>query len=174
VKLLTEVPEEVTAAAAKLRATTVTFVAVGARGANRQPWHWIYLPEPEFAAYRIGSPSAAYPRLAPEGCASFYVEYSHQGTLSKADAERHAVEDLLRSRMIHRREDVLFAKAREIPHAYVLYDEDYSAAKGTVVEFLSHAGLDVAGRYGNWEYGGMEDALISGRAFARRVNEAAG
>jgi len=56
--------------------------------------------------------------------------------------------------MIDRREDVLFAKAREIPHAYVLYDEEYPAAKGTVVEFLRHAGIDVAGRYGSWEYAG--------------------
>jgi len=170
VKLLWDVPDEVVAAAGKLRATTVTYVAVGARGPNRQPWHWIYLPEPEFASYRIGSPSAAYPALAPEGCCSFYVEYSHQGQLAGADAERHAVEDLLRSQMIHRREDVLFARAREIPHAYVLYDEDYSAAKQAVVSFLERAGIDVAGRYGSWEYGGMEDALISGRAFARKVN----
>jgi len=172
VRLMVDVPAEVAAAAAKLRAATVTFVAVGVRGPNRQPWHWIYLPEPELVSYRIGSPSAAYAKLAPEGCCSFYVEYSHQGQLAKEDAERHAVEDLLRSQMIHRREDVLFARAREIPHAYVLYDEDYSAAKGAVVDFLRHAGIDVAGRYGSWEYGGMEDALISGREFARRVDAA--
>jgi protoporphyrinogen oxidase len=164
-------PEEVMAAAGRLRATTVTFVAVGARTPNRQPWHWIYLPEPELKTYRIGSPSAVYAPLAPAGCSSFYVEYSHHGELSPADAERHAVEDLARSRMIHRPEDVLFARAREIPHAYVLYDEAYGEAKRTITAFLEHAGVDVAGRYGQWEYSSMEDAMISGRAFARKMNE---
>jgi len=171
---LEDVPPEVVVAAGRLRATAVTYVAVGVRGPNRQPWHWIYLPEPELKAYRIGSPSAAYPALAKEGCCSFYVEYSHQGDLSGADAERYAVEDLLRSEMIWRREDVLFARAREIRCAYVLYDEEHGEAKRVVLEFLGRAGIDVAGRYGSWEYGGMEDALASGRAFARKVNEARG
>lgn len=164
-------PEEVMAAAGRLRATTVTFVAVGVRGANRQPWHWIYLPEPELKTYRIGSPSAVYAALAPAGCSSFYVEYSHHGELSGADAERHALEDLLRAQMIHRREDVLFARAREIPHAYVLYDDAYGEAKRTITAFLEHAGVDVAGRYGQWEYSSMEDAMMSGRTFARKMNE---
>src|SRR5215469_7193816 len=71
-----EVPGEVIFAAKRLRATTVTHVSIGARGPNRQAWHWIYLPELEFRAYRIGSPSAVYPALAPTNACSFYVEYS--------------------------------------------------------------------------------------------------
>jgi protoporphyrinogen oxidase len=163
-------PDEVRAAAAKLRATTVTFVAVGVNTPNRQPWHWIYLPEDEFKAYRIGSPSAVYAPLAPEGTCSFYVEYSHHGELSKEQAERYAVEDLVASQMIHRAEDVRFSRATEIPHAYVLYDEQYGAAKKTILGFLEHAGILVAGRYGQWEYSSMEDAVLAGRACARLLN----
>src|SRR5208283_4285078 len=51
------VPEEVRAAAARLRSFTVTYARVGVQGPNRQPWHWVYLPGPEFQTYRIGSPS---------------------------------------------------------------------------------------------------------------------
>src|SRR5262249_26345025 len=109
------VPAEAIDAAKMLRATTVTHVSVGARGPNRQPWHWIYLPEPEFTTYRIGSPSAVYPPLAPQGTCSFYVEYSHHGELSKPQCEKYAVEDLMRSKMIYQTEDILFARASEIP-----------------------------------------------------------
>lgn len=164
------VPDEVLAATKKLRATTVTFVAVGARGKNRQPWHWIYLPEPEFKTYRIGSPSAVYAPLAPPDTSSFYVEYSHHGELSGAECEKHAVADLLRSEMIHSADDVLFARATEIPHAYVLYDDQYGPAKKTLVDFLDHAGIQIAGRYGQWEYSSMEDAILAGRAAARKIN----
>ncbi|HXX29841.1 MAG TPA: FAD-dependent oxidoreductase [Myxococcaceae bacterium] len=164
------VPDAVRAAAARLRATTVTYVRVGVRGRNRQPWHWVYLPEPEFQSYRIGSPSAVHPPLAPAGSCSFYVEYSHHGERTRAACEAAAAEDLLRSQMIHAREDVLFAEAVEIPHAYVLYDDAYGPAKKEVVDFLEGVGIHTAGRYGRWEYSSMEDALLAGRACAERLN----
>ena len=164
------VPDEVLAAAGRLRATTVTYVCVAAKGPNRQPWHWIYLPEPEFHTYRIGSPSAVYAPLAPPDTATFYVEYSHHGELSPERAEAYAVEDLVRSQMVHSADDVRFARAREIPHAYVLYDEAYGAAKAEILRFLEHAGILTVGRYGQWEYSSMEDALLGGRACARRLN----
>jgi hypothetical protein len=164
-------PAEVVAAAKRLKASTVTHVSVGARNPNRQPWHWIYLPEPEFKTYRIGSPSAVYSRLAPANSCSFYVEYSHRGELSKAECERFAAEDLLRARMIHRVEDILFARASEIPHAYVLYDDQYGPAKAEILRFLDTTGIQTAGRYGQWEYSSMEDALIAGRSSARKVND---
>ncbi|WP_225413990.1 protoporphyrinogen/coproporphyrinogen oxidase [Stigmatella hybrida] len=164
------VPDEVRAAAGRLRATTVTYVCVGARGANRQPWHWIYLPEPEFATYRIGSPSAVYAPLAPPETATFYVEYSHHGELSPARCEQLALEDLVRSEMVHAAGDILFTRAVEIPHAYVLYDEAYGAAKAEILRFLEHARILTAGRYGQWEYSSMEDAILGGRACAQAIN----
>jgi protoporphyrinogen oxidase len=163
-------PDEVLAAAGRLRATTVTYVCVAARGKNRQPWHWIYLPEPEFKAYRIGAPSAVYAPLAPPDTATFSVEYSHHGELSLAQAEQYAVEDLVRSQMVHSADDLLFTRAREIPHAYVIYDDAYGPAKKEILQFLEHAGILLAGRYGQWEYSSMEDAILAGRACARRLN----
>jgi protoporphyrinogen oxidase len=162
-------PAQVEDAARKLRATTVTHVSVGVRGPNRQPWHWIYLPEPSFKSYRIGSPSAVYPPLAPSECSSFYVEYSHRGELSKEECEKSAIADLLQSRMIHAAKDVLFARASEIPHAYVLYDEQYGPAKDEILRFLAHANVQTAGRYGQWEYSSMEDAIIAGRRCAQNL-----
>jgi protoporphyrinogen oxidase len=165
------VPDAVREAAGRLRATTVTYVCVAARGKNRQPWHWIYLPEPEFHSYRIGSPSAVYAPLAPPDTATFSVEYSHHGELSLAQAERHAVEDLVRSQMVHSADDILFTRGREIPNAYVLYDDAYGPAKTEILRFLEHAGIQTAGRYGQWEYSSMEDAILGGRACARKLNK---
>ena len=163
------VPAGVIAAARRLKATTVTYVSVAVRGPNRHPWHWVYLPEPQFRSYRVGSPSAVYPRLAPEGCCSFYAEYSHRGELSTKQCEQLAIEELVHARMIERAEDVLFAKAREIANAYVLYDDEYGPAKAEILKFLAHAGIQTAGRYGQWEYSSMEDAIIAGRQCAQSI-----
>ena len=167
VDLLHLVPDEVRAAAGKLRATDVTWVAVGVRGPNAQPWHWVYTPEPELTTYRIGSPSAVFPGTAPAGTSSFYVEYS--GPRSPQACARAAVEDLVRARMIRSAADVLFAEPRVIRNAYVLYDAHYGQARQAVIDFLAQVGIRTAGRYGNWEYSSMEDALLGGRAAAEQV-----
>jgi protoporphyrinogen oxidase len=161
------VPPAVREAAGQLRATDVTWVAVGVRGANVQPWHWVYTPEPEFLTYRIGSPSAVFPGTVPAGSSSFYVEYS--GRRSPESCATAAVADLVRARMIRSEGDVLFAEPRVIPHAYVLYDHAYGTARTTVMDFLAQAEIQAAGRYGNWEYSSMEDALLGGRAAAGRL-----
>ena len=80
------------------------------------------------------------------------------------------MEDLLAARMIQRREDVLFAETEEIPHAYVIYDDAYGPARKTVMDFLEVVGIHAAGRYGQWEYSSMEDALLSGRATAAKLD----
>ena len=170
VGLLHRVPDEVRAAAARLRATDVTWVAVGVRGPNVQPWHWVYTPEPEFTTYRIGSPTAVFPGTAPAGTSSFYVEYS--GPRSPEACARAAVEDLVRAKMIRSAADVLFTEPRVIRNAYVLYDASYGEARDTVMRFLAGAGVRTAGRYGNWEYSSMEDALLGGRAAAEQVERA--
>jgi protoporphyrinogen oxidase len=112
-----------------------------------------------------------YAPLAPPDTATFYVEYSHHGELSREACEAHALEDLLRAQMIHSTGDVLFARASEIPHAYVLYDAAYGEAKREILRFLEHAGIQTAGRYGQWEYSSMEDAILAGRAAARAITE---
>lgn len=170
VGLLHRVPDAVREAASRLRATDVTWVAVGARGPNLQPWHWVYTPEPEFTTYRIGSPSAVFPGTAPAGTSSFYVEYS--GPRAPEACARAAVEDLVRARMIGSAADVLFTEPRVIRNAYVLYDAHYGQARQTVIDFLGEVGIRTAGRYGNWEYSSMEDALLGGRAAAEQVERA--
>ena len=95
------------------------------------------------------------------------MEYS--GPRAKEDCARAAVEDLVRARMIQGAADVLFTEPRVIRNAYVLYDTQYGPARQTVVDFLTGIGIRTAGRYGNWEYSSMEDALLGGRAAAEQV-----
>ncbi len=156
-------------AAAQLRATTVTYVNVAARDLGGPPFHWVYLPEERYAPYRVGSASAAVPSLAPPGCRSFYVEFSAERPLPAATVERQAIETLLDLGFLRTREDVLFAEARSISNAYVIYDDRYGPAKREIVAWLEARDILVAGRYGRWEYSSMEDALLTGRECARKA-----
>ncbi len=168
VGLCTEAPPAVREAAARLRATTVTYVNVGARDAGGPPFHWIYLPEGRDGPYRIGSASAAVPSLAPPGARSFYVEFSAAGPLDAATARGRAVAALAELGLVASTDDVLFAEVRTIPHAYVIYDHRYGPARRAILSWLAERDIVTAGRYGRWEYSSMEDALLAGRECARK------
>jgi len=169
VRLVGGAPPEVVEAAGRLRATTVTYVNVAARDVGAPPFHWVYLPERRHAPYRIGSASAAVPSVAPPGHRSFYVEFSARAALDPAVVEPQAIEALLDTGFLRSRSDVLFAETRHIPHAYVIHDQDYGPARKTILHWLAGRDVLTAGRYGNWEYSSMEDALLGGRESARKV-----
>ena len=161
-------PADVLEAARKLRAVSVTVVEIGADDVFGKRFHWAYFPEERFRFYRVGSPSEVNPRLAPDGMRSFAVEFSHQGAIETEPLAAHAVESLHGLGLLDRAR-VRLLRTRTIPVAYVLFDHDHAAARAHVVEHLRRHGVHVAGRYGNWEYSSMEDAILSGRAAARAL-----
>jgi protoporphyrinogen oxidase len=163
---LADAPPEVRSAAGALRAVSVTVVEIGAEDAGGERFHWAYFPERRFPFYRIGSPSEVNPRLAPAGCRSFAVEFSHRGPVDSALLVEQALQGLSECGLIDRRR-VRLSRARTIPTAYVLFDHAHARARDTVLAHLSAHGARVAGRYGKWEYSSMEDALLSGREAAR-------
>jgi len=167
-RLLAEAPAEVRDAASRLRAVSVTVVEVGAKDRGGERFHWAYFPEREFAFYRIGSPSEVNPALAPGGFRSFAVEFAHRGTPDTKQFIELALEGLSRCRLIDR-EDVVLSRARTIPVAYVLFDHDHAQSRATVQRHFEQHGVQLAGRYGKWEYSSMEDALLSGRESARNL-----
>ena len=168
-RLVAGVPRDVLDAAAALRAAIVTYVNVAARDVGGPPYHWVYLPEERYRAYRVGSASAAVPSLASPGGRSFYVEFGAREPLPAAEVEAEAVTTLLELGFLRSRSDVLFLETRTIPQAYVIHDRACGPARRAVVDWLASRQIVTAGRSGSWEYSSMEDAILGGRDAARRV-----
>ncbi|HEX9602471.1 MAG TPA: FAD-dependent oxidoreductase [Myxococcales bacterium] len=165
---LLEGPPGVLEAAGKLRSVSVTVVEIGADDVGGKRFHWAYFPEERFRFYRVGSPSEVNPRLAPEGARSFAVEFSHRGPIDPGPLAAHAVASLHELGLLDRAR-VRLLRSRTIPVAYVLFDHEHAAARAQVIAHLHGHGVHVAGRYGNWEYSSMEDAILSGRDAARAL-----
>lgn len=166
------VPTEVVDAANQLRANSVLYFDVGIRGTPKehQDYHWIYLPEPEFPFYRVGSYSAVEPTLAPEGCRSYYVELGHYGDVDPQKFEQPVMEGLRRLGILDDESELLFMVPNVLSPAYVLFDHAYEASRETVLGWLEHAGILSVGRYGRWQYNAMEDAVLEGKEAAEVVN----
>ena len=116
----------------------------------------------------MGSPSEVNPRLAPPGQRSFSVEFSHRGPVDPGPLTAHAVESLHELGLLDKGR-VRLLRSRTIPVAYVLFDRDHAAARERVIAHLLEHGVQIAGRYANWEYSSMEDAILSGRRAARAL-----
>ncbi len=175
-EVVTDAPADIRETAAKLRATTVHYFDIGVRGPGDigSQHHWIYFPEPEYVFYRVGSYSAVHSGAAPSGCRSYYVEMSGGAAMELLqrpdELKAHVLADLRRARVLSSADEILFMELCRIPHAYVIFDADYESCRKTVLDYLGQNGIQSGGRWGGWNYGGMEDALLEGKAAAELIH----
>jgi protoporphyrinogen oxidase len=171
--IIEDLPDDVRGAAAKLRATTVHYFDIGVRGPGdiASNYHWIYFPEPEFVFYRAGSYSAVHSDAAPAGCRSYYVEMSGVEDLLREPEKlkQRVLADLRRARVLSEQDEILFMELSQIPHAYVVFDKNYEQTRGFLLDFLAKQNILTSGRWGGWNYGGMEDAMLDGKAAAEQI-----
>jgi protoporphyrinogen oxidase len=157
--------------AKRLRATAVTCVNIGARAIDErfESLQWVYLPEPRFTAYRVGFYRRFSEAMAPPGREAVYVEISHSGELGPEQAVDAAVADLVAAGVLESEDEVEVAVPLEMPTAYVIHDRFASEARRVLLGALEQRGVQMAGRYGRWEYAAMEDALWQGIEAAERI-----
>jgi len=168
-RLLVAPPKPVIRAAERLRWTAVRYLNVALKRAAPEDFHWIYVPERRYPAYRVGIFSNAAPSMAPAKGASLYVELASRGNERPDALVRQTVPLLVESGAMRRAEDLRFAELRRIEHAYVVFDHHYERARRTLLHFFHKFDIFPRGRFGSWEYGGMEDAMRQGREVAKML-----
>ena len=173
--LIADATTELRTLGGQLRASTVHYFDVGVRGTGdiASNYHWIYFPEPQYIFYRTGSYSAVHSDAAPLGCRSYYVEMSGgaDGWLNRPEElKQRVLSDLRKARVLSENDEILFMELSEIPFAYVIFDHNYESSREQIFDLLSSHGVTTAGRWGGWNYGGMEDALLEGKAAAEQIN----
>jgi protoporphyrinogen oxidase len=159
------VPEDVRTACELLRHNSVLIVNLGVKGGDLTDKHWIYLPEKRFTAYRIGVYSNFSAALAPAGTTSFYVEIGYQQgwNVDKDALVAKAVEEMVEIGLIRSLDDILVQDVVDLECAYVIYDRQQRDSRKTIMDFLRQHDIVSIGRYGNWEYSGMEEAMMQGK-----------
>ena len=79
---------------------------------------------------------------------------------------KRVIADLKRARVLSEADEILFMELCDIPHAYVIFDPNYEPCRNQILDYLAANGAASGGRWGGWNYGGMEDALLDGKAAA--------
>jgi protoporphyrinogen oxidase len=165
-----DVPAAVREAAQQLRFTSVCNVNLGV-DRNISDKHWIYFPEPEYCFYRAGFSHNFSPNQAPAGCSAIYAEvgYSDWKPLNRSGLVERIKTDMVKAGILQSSDRILAELCLDIPCAYVIYDRHHRRCSDLVRTFLRENGIFAIGRYGAWEYSGMEDAIWQGRLAAEEI-----
>ncbi len=165
---LLELPSDVAAAAGQLRCTHLYYLDVASSAPSGKPLHWVYVPEARYPFYRVGCYSNFSAAMAPAGASCLYVELASREAPDLESLLPEVAQGLVELQLLPNTEALAFARLRRIDHAYVIFDHNYYAALNVIRPYLASQGIVSAGRYGDWNYSSMEDALLFGE---RAVSE---
>jgi protoporphyrinogen oxidase len=166
-------PAEVAAARQRLRWVRVVNLALGVEGPAPRPEHWLYFPDPDLPFYRVGFPSN-HGAVAPAGCHTVSVEVSLDPAAGDVEAEARAAEDALVGAGLLQPERVKVRLVNVLDPAYVVFDRARRRALATLRRYLTGHQVFIAGRWAEWKYSAMEDAIVDGMRAARAVRKADG
>lgn len=167
-------PDDVLAAAARLRHRDLVIVAVMLNRPRATDLTWIYVPEKHIAFGRVHEPANWSPDLAPPGATALVAEHfccRGDATWSTRDEDLIAATaaQLEQLGMI-RREEVTDGIALRIPAAYPLFEVGYQGHCDTLLAYLDRfPNLHLAGRGGMFRYYNMDRAIESGLSAAETI-----
>jgi protoporphyrinogen oxidase len=164
------VPAPIQESSQRLRFTSVYNINLGVNR-NLSEKHWVYFPEPEYCFYRVGFSHNFSLHQAPAGCGAIYAEvaYASWKPLDKSRIVHQVKADLLKAGILDRHDRVLTECCLDIPCAYVIYDRNYRQSVENLRSFARKNDIYTIGRYGAWEYSGMEDAIWQGKQVAEEI-----
>lgn len=132
--------------------------------------HWMYFPDPDFSFYRISFPKNYFSKSTPNNEQIIAVEVgSRNHTLSIDEIEKRVVQEI-KSIPIFDIKEIIFVKSIKIPVAYCIYNNRRPSIINRLIKELGLSGIYPIGRYGQWEYSAMQDAIMYGKNFSDQLN----
>jgi protoporphyrinogen oxidase len=174
VKCFADVPQDVRRAVDNLRynAMRVAFVAVN--NESLMDKSAIYIPDPDVLPHRVCYMGFFSPRLVKPGTSSLIAEVTAQpgGSLDSAADDvvlERIIDDLDRVNVL-RKQDVIASDIRRIEYAYPVYDMAYAKNVAVVREYFASLGVELLGRFGQFDYINMDECLRRAQALAAKWN----
>ena len=143
---------------------------LGINTPNISNTHWIYYPEQIYPFYRIGFPHLFAQRMTPTNCSSLYGElaYINQDSATVQSRTAHAIAQAKQLLNITDA-DIVTECIIDIPHAYVLYTPWRDTHLPNLLKTLEEQSVYCAGRYAQWKYASMQEAVLDGKHIAEQL-----
>lgn len=168
---IVKTPKNISEAADKLKYNSILCVNLGIDRVNVNDSHWIHFIENKYSFFRISFLSNYSNSMAPKGKSSISAEiaYSKKKRVNKKNIVDKVVRDLIRTNILDKKDKIELAEVSDIKYGYVIYDHERSKAISRIRKFFSKHSIILSGRYANWEYQWMDDAILDGKRAAEKA-----
>jgi len=132
--------------------------------------HWIYFPEEKYPFYRIGFNHNFSSHSVPAGCSSLYGEFGYTKKSSQ-EVEWILQKSISQAKQLFKISDseILTQKIIYIPRAYVIYNFWREKNLVSLHNSLQENSIFSIGRYGQWKYSSMQEAVLDGRDIVDKI-----
>lgn len=155
--------------AKELTNTCVYNINIVIKGRVPEGVHWIYFPQPEFEFFRINLPKNYFPDCTQNNEQIIGIEIASRNQNLDIEKMRKKVIKKISTLDIFKIYDIVFTHCIKIPVAYCIYDK----RRTKIVKFLrvelDKLNIKSVGRYGQWKYSCMEDAILQGKVLALKM-----
>ena len=166
IKMVENVPEAISEAAATLWATSVALVSLGFSKPQVGGHLWFYIYDRDILPSRAHAPYRKSPDNAPEGCSSLQFEtyYSRHAPL-KLSGEKltEHILDVVEKMDIASRSDLKVSDFRTLPYGNVVFDRGMVGRRDFVLDYVRKCGILPVGRFGEWDYLWADQSFLSGK-----------
>ncbi|HZW60597.1 MAG TPA: FAD-dependent oxidoreductase [Candidatus Babeliales bacterium] len=154
----------------KLLCNSVVNFNIGVNNSSLGDKHWIYYPEHQYPFYRIGFPHNFSSELVPAGCNALAGEFSYinQPSATIDETLKMAIKQV-KTLFNIADQDIKTEKIIYISHGYVIYDFWREQYLPVLLKTLQKQSIYCAGRYAEWKYSSMQDALLDGQKIAHTI-----
>lgn len=162
-------PTPIQRAASLLRANRVITISIGIDRENISNKHWVYFPEKKFIFQRISFPMNFSSSLVPQGMSSIMAEVSIPMDTPIPNLElisEQTIHQLTDIGILQSTDHLLTKKTLVIDPAYIIYDNNRAGAIDEINQYLRSISIIPCGRFGEWSYLNMDQAILSGKRAA--------
>ena len=166
-------PLKIQKSLSSLRWSSILCVNLGIKRSKISDKSWIYFPEKKYLFYRVGFPMNFTPHAVPKNCSSMYVEVPLSRD-KKMDYQKPAFlqrirKDLESCGILRKSDKIAVVNFIPIRYAYVTYTPERGRLINEIFSFLKENKIYSIGRYGEWKYSLMEEAIMDGKKTAEAI-----
>ncbi len=176
VRLIRNAPPSVRDAASRLTCTSLYLVEVGVRRNDGFPdADWLYFYDEDICFARVSFPHRLAHSNVPPGHGSIQAEvyFSPYRPLDSTDILSRGIEDMMKTGLLKRDDDIVLSQARRVDYGNVLFDHHRAPSLAIINAYLDSVGIERCGRYGLWNYHWTDESIVSGWQAADRVMDIA-
>jgi protoporphyrinogen oxidase len=174
VRCLRDVPEAVVTAVRSLRYNSVRIVLLAVNNESLMGKSAVYIPDPSVLPHRVCFMGFFSPNMVRPGSSSLIAEVTVQpGSDLDQMSDDTLVDETVRGLErigVLKSGEIITSETRRFEYAYPVYDLNYSANSKIIRAYFAEMGIDLLGRFAEFEYINSDECIHRALALAQKLN----